>query len=134
MRRPRLPRMVRFLLAHAAVGFGLSTLGTVAIVYGDPAGLGTLLVRAPGHPGPLLLLWFFLGLTLGGVQMAVAVMLSGGDDDDPGAGRRDAVPVDGGTLAAGRRALRAAAPSSRSARWTEFVGRTVMNRRLPAAE
>lgn len=91
--------MVRFLVTHAAVGFGLSTLATWMIVHVDIAGFGTLLLRAPGHPGPLLLLWFFMGLTLGGVQMAVAVMLSGGDDDDPGSGRRAELPIDGRTLA-----------------------------------
>jgi len=92
VRRPRLPRLVRFLVAHAVVGFGLSTLATGAILHFDPDGLGTLLLRANGHPGPTVLLWFFMGLTLGGVQMAVAVMLSGGDDDGPGGGRRDEVP------------------------------------------
>ena len=55
-----------------------------ALVWGDPGGVGTVLRRAPGHPGPMLLLWFFLGLTLGGVQSAVAVMLLGyPDPPDP---------------------------------------------------
>jgi hypothetical protein len=45
--------------------------------------VGTVLRRAPGHPGPLLLLWFFLGLTLGGVQSAAAVMLLGYPEAPP---------------------------------------------------
>ena len=52
----------------------------------DPGGAGTVLRRAPGHPGPLLLLWFFLGLTLGGVQSAAAVMLLGLPEPEPPAG------------------------------------------------
>jgi hypothetical protein len=80
----RMPVAVRFFMVHAAVGFGLATLLTAALVWADPGGVGTILRGAPGHPGPMLLLWFFLGLTLGGVQTAVAVMLLGyPDPPDP---------------------------------------------------
>lgn len=72
-----LPVAVRFLVGHALVGFGLGSVMTAALVWADPGGAGTILRSAPGHPGPLLLLWFFLSLTLGGVQSAVAVMLLG---------------------------------------------------------
>lgn len=87
----RLPFLVRFMLAHALVGFGLSALVVGALLWWDLGGLGTLLARAGGHPWPTLLLWFFLGLTLGSVQMGVAFMLEtgGGDDDRPGGGKKE---------------------------------------------
>lgn len=79
-----LPPLVRFLILHGLVGFGLSTLLIAAILWADPGGLGSLMLRASGHPWPLLLLWFFSGLTLGGVQIAVAAMLLGQNEDDAG--------------------------------------------------
>jgi hypothetical protein len=79
----RLPVAVRFFALHAAVGLGLGTLLTAALLWADPGGVGTLLRRASGHPGPLLLLWFFLSLTLGAVQSAVAVMLLGYPEPPP---------------------------------------------------
>lgn len=87
----RIPVAVRFFITHALVGFGLGTVLAVALVWADPGGLGTVLRRAPGYPGPLLLLWFFLSLTLGGVQTAVAAMLLGlPDREGPRGGRRAA--------------------------------------------
>lgn len=65
----------RFILTHVGIGAGLSALLCAAILWQDPSGLGGLLLRAPDHPGPLLLLWFFVALTLGAVQLAVAIML-----------------------------------------------------------
>ncbi|MBK1661242.1 hypothetical protein [Paracraurococcus ruber] len=91
----RLPRAVRFLLVHAAIGFGLATLLMAALFWANPGGVGQVLRRAPGHPWPSLLLWFFCGLTLGAVQIGIAVMLQDRppDDDDRGGGRRGLVPV-----------------------------------------
>lgn len=82
----RLPVPVRFFLGHALVGFGLGTLLTAALLWADPGGAGRILRTAPGHPGPLLLLWFFLSLTLGGVQTGVAVMLLGYPEPPPPTG------------------------------------------------
>jgi hypothetical protein len=96
----RMPVAVRFFTVHALVGFalvgfGLATLLTAALLWADPGGARMILLRAPGHPGPLLLLWFFLGLTLGGEQTAAAVMLLGYPDPPkpPPGGRRDAMPA-----------------------------------------
>ena len=66
-------------LAAGKGGTG-KTLLTAALLWADPGGVGTVLGRAAGHPWPLLLLWFFLGLTLGGVQTGAAVMLLGSKD------------------------------------------------------
>jgi tetrahydromethanopterin S-methyltransferase subunit E len=92
----RIPIAVRFFATHAAVGFGLGTLLTAAILWADPGGAGTIIRGAAGHPWPLLLLWFFLGLTLGAVQSAAAVMLMGYPEapkPPPGGTRAPLTPV-----------------------------------------
>lgn len=83
----RVPPAVRFFILHGLLGFLLSALLMAAILWADPGGVATVLRRADSHPWPVLLLWFFLGLTLGGVQSGAAVMLLGTPD------RRD--PLDG---------------------------------------
>jgi hypothetical protein len=75
MQRSPYPQLLRFVVRHAAIGFGLATLFVASLVWFDPNGVGTLLLRASSAPAALLLLWFFLGLTLGSVQIAAAVML-----------------------------------------------------------
>ena len=88
-RRPAFVVM-RFALWHIAIGYGLASLLVAALFWADPGGVGTVLRRAPGHPWPAVLLWFFCGLTLSGVQLAVAVMQQDRppDDDEPGGGSR----------------------------------------------
>ncbi len=71
----RLPQLVRFLILHGLVGFGVSALFVAALVATDPGGAGTVLVQGAGSPWPVAVLWFFSGLTFGGVQIAAALML-----------------------------------------------------------
>jgi hypothetical protein len=66
---------------HAAAGYGLATLFIAALLWADPGGVATVLRRAASHPWPVVLLWFFCGLTFGGVQIAVATMLLDGKAD-----------------------------------------------------
>lgn len=68
---------IRFYLGHAGIGMALSAVFITAILWRDPLGLGGLLLRAPDYPWPLLLLWFFCGLTFGSVQLGVAIMFHG---------------------------------------------------------
>ena len=68
------PRL-SFYLGHIGIGMALSALLMAAILRFDPLGLGHLLLRAPEHPLPLLLLWFFCALTCASVQLGVAIML-----------------------------------------------------------
>lgn len=70
----RLPPHLRFLALHALVGFGLAGLFVGAVLWSDAFGLGRLLLETSAHPMPVLLLWFFTGLTFGSVQMGAAVM------------------------------------------------------------
>ena len=65
----------RFFLTHIGIGLALSTMLMAAILRFDPMGLSDLLLRSAEHPVPLLLLWFFCGLTFASVQLGVAIML-----------------------------------------------------------
>ncbi len=93
----RLPAPVLFLLRHASVGFLVAAGVVAAILLADPGGLGTLIAHPAHHPGPALLLWFFLGLTFGSAQIGFAIMLLGeAEERDPGGGtpaRLRPVPV-----------------------------------------
>jgi hypothetical protein len=70
-----MPSLARFLLLQVAIGFGLAALFVAALVLADPGGIGSLL-RAPQFgPGPVLLLWLFVGGTFMAVQFGAAVAL-----------------------------------------------------------
>lgn len=83
-----MPRLIRFVLLHAAIGWLVAAIFVAALLHSDPGGIGTLLTRSQEGWGPLLLLWFFTGLTFGSAQLGAAVMLLGDDDADRGGGRR----------------------------------------------
>lgn len=87
-----MPPFLLFLLRHALIGFGISALFVAGVVWADPSGVGTLLLSSREHPLPLALLWFFSGLTFGGVQMAAAIMLPREEAPRPPRGGR-LVPV-----------------------------------------
>lgn len=89
MAAERVPRLIRLMLAHAAIGFGISTLFVLALLWSDLGGLSTLMQRSDLWPGPALLLWFFSGLTFASVQMGAAIILIGsGREDGTGGGHR----------------------------------------------
>jgi hypothetical protein len=69
-----MPNLVRFLLLHAAIGFGLAALLVMGLLLADPGGASVVL-RASGDPVPMLLLWLFTGMTFAAVQFGAAVML-----------------------------------------------------------
>ncbi|HTZ70694.1 MAG TPA: hypothetical protein VMB71_08595 [Acetobacteraceae bacterium] len=69
-----LPTGVRFMLLHGAGGFLTGTVMTALLLFFGPAQLHTLILDADNAPLPLLLLWFFFGLTFGGAQIGAAVM------------------------------------------------------------
>jgi hypothetical protein len=71
----RLPMLVRFLVAHGALGFVLGAVFVAALLAFDPQDAATLLLTAAGHWWPVVVLWFFTSLTFGAVQIGVATML-----------------------------------------------------------
>jgi uncharacterized RDD family membrane protein YckC len=87
----RIPVAVRFMVLHGLVGFGLAAIFVAAVLWADPGGVGSLILRHGGLP-VILLLWFFTGLTFGSVQIGTAVMLEDGRDEGPRGGRRFRLP------------------------------------------
>ena len=87
----RIPVAVRFMVLHGMFGFGLSALFVGAVLWADPGGAGSLILRVGGWP-VIVLLWFFTGLTFGSVQIGTAVMLQDGRDHG-GGGRRRLLPA-----------------------------------------
>lgn len=85
-----IPPVVRFMVLHGLVGFGLSAIFVAAVLWADPGGVGRLILKHGGLP-VIALLWFFSGLTFGSVQIGAAVMLRDGHDQG-GGGRRMRLP------------------------------------------
>ncbi len=91
-----MPQLVRFVLLHTAIGFGISAVFVALLMSTDANGLAALLRGAESHPLPALLLWFFCGLTFASVQIGAAVMLLAHEDPpEPRGGRRIPVPGPG---------------------------------------
>lgn len=84
----RLPRLVRLLGLHGAVGFAIAAVFMAGFLVANPGDARYLLLGSAGHWWPALVLWFFLGLTFGSVQIGVAVMLLADGPTRPGGGHR----------------------------------------------
>jgi hypothetical protein len=84
-----MPPLIRFLLRHALIGFGIAAIFVTGLVGADMGGIGTLIVNSEAGWLALFMLTFFLGLTFGSAQMGFAVMSADWDDEDSGRrGRR----------------------------------------------
>ena len=73
-----LPKLVRFILMHAVIGMSLGVGATALIVWRDLFGLGSLLA---GSPLAMTIFGFQMALTLGAIQIGVAVMSKDWDED-----------------------------------------------------
>jgi len=82
----RLPVALRFLVSHGAFGFAAAGLFVGGLLATDPNGAGTLLLTGAGHWWPVALLWGLTGLTFGGAQLGIAVMLMGEEKAPPSRG------------------------------------------------
>jgi hypothetical protein len=91
-----MPRLVRMMILHGAIGLGLGAAFTALILWFDVAGLGGLVARSADGWLAAFLLTVFSGITFGGVQIGIAVMsMAEIPDDDPfGGGKRDALQAD----------------------------------------
>ena len=47
----RIPPAVRFMVLHGLVGFGLSAIFVAAVLWADPGGVGSLILKHGGLPG-----------------------------------------------------------------------------------
>ena len=76
----RLPLPLQLFLPGVLGGFVIATLLVAALLWSNFGGIGQLMLRSREHPIPVLLLWFFLGLSASGVQIGIAVMGMKKDD------------------------------------------------------
>lgn len=87
MQPHRLPKLLSFLLVHAAIGFIIAGFFVIALVWLDIGGFGSLVGRSGVAPLALGVLTAFLGLTFASVQMGAAIMLLPKDETNgPGGG------------------------------------------------
>ena len=75
-----MPPLIRFLLRHALIGFALAGVLVAVVWFTNWHGFADL-VRGPGGSLALFVLTAFTGFTFASVQMGIAVMLLGGDND-----------------------------------------------------
>lgn len=80
-----MPTLVRFLLTHAAIGFAIAIVFVGGALALDLGGLRTLMFASGMGYGAVALFTFLNALTIASVQMGVATMLLG-EDDDAGSG------------------------------------------------
>jgi hypothetical protein len=74
MNNPGLPLLVRFLMRHAAIGFGLAIVFVGLLLALDIGGIATLIFASSSGSLALAVLTFSVGLTFSSVQMGFAVM------------------------------------------------------------
>ncbi len=85
-----MPGLIKFLITHAAIGFGIAAIFVAGLLWADVAGLWTLISRSSSGWLAAFLLFFFNGLTFASLQMGFAVMLSG---EDGGGNAKRAAPA-----------------------------------------
>ena len=82
-----MPKLVVFLMRHAAVGFLLAALFVGLLLLNDVGSLATMAARDGAGVLAIGVLTFFVGLTFSSAQMGFAVMLANDSDDDDNAPR-----------------------------------------------
>ncbi len=75
-----LPKLVRFMLTHAANGMAIGCAALLAVIWFDVLGVGALLAKDQSGLATAVL-FFQTALTFGAVSMGVAVMNLGEDSD-----------------------------------------------------
>lgn len=75
-----LPKLVRFMLTHAANGMVIGCAALLAVIWFDVLGVGALLAKDQSGLATAVL-FFQTALTFGAVSMGVAVMNLGEDGD-----------------------------------------------------
>jgi hypothetical protein len=89
-----MPPMVRFLLRHAAIGFGLAAVFVGALIHFDIGSIGTVLAQSGVQGIATGLLVMMVGLTFSSVQMGYAVMMQSDDSPlDPRGGATERLPA-----------------------------------------
>lgn len=81
------PKLVRFLIKNAAIGFAAAIVFVSAILAFDIGNLGTVFAQSGVGMVAIPLMTFMIGLTFASLQMGFAVMFTAGRDDDDQNGR-----------------------------------------------
>ena len=85
-----MPHHIRFILRHAALGFGIAFAFVVMLLAFDVAGLWHLVTHTAEGPIALGVLFILCGITFGSAQVGYKIMTMGEDDGEEG-GKRDAI-------------------------------------------
>lgn len=73
-RKVGMPLLVKFLIRHAAIGFGFASVFVGALIWMDIGSIGTILAQSDIRIFATALLVMMVGLTFSSVQMGYAVM------------------------------------------------------------
>lgn len=76
-----LPKLVRFLFLHAAIGVGAGWLLLALLLFTDVSGVGTLIWASESPVLPVTMLAAGFAITFGGAAAAAAVMTMRFDND-----------------------------------------------------
>ncbi len=88
-----MPAHIRFILTHAAVGFGISIAFTALLLWFNVANLWHLVTHTTEGPIAVIMLVVFGGITFGSAQIGYKIMTLSKDDDDQDGGKCDALPL-----------------------------------------
>jgi len=88
-----MPELVKMLVRHAMIGFGIAAIFVAGLLLSDMGGVGTLMANSDSGLLAGFMLFFFLGLTFGSAQMGFAIMSRDWDDDGKGHRRRARRPL-----------------------------------------
>lgn len=89
-----MPKLIRLYITQVLIGFAVSAAFVALLLWANVANLTHLITNTSGGYVALFMLWFLNGIVFAGVQFGISVMRMARDDDKPGGGKRDALPVD----------------------------------------
>ena len=88
-----MPDHIRFILKHAAIGFGISAGFAALLLWLNIGNLWHLVTNTSEGPIAVVMLVIFGGITFGSAQVGFKIMTMGEEEDDDDSGKRDALPV-----------------------------------------
>jgi hypothetical protein len=87
-----MPELISLYIRQVAIGFGISAAFVAMLLYFNVANLWHLVSNSPEGILAVVVMWVLNGIVFAGVQFDIAIMRMK-DDDHPGGGKRDALPV-----------------------------------------
>lgn len=90
--RQKAPKLVRFLIKNAAIGFAVAIVFVGAILTFNVGNLATVFAQSGVGMFAVALMTFMIGLTFASLQMGFAVMFKSSERDDDQNGRGTPVP------------------------------------------